>query len=106
MLPDVSGAIDAWAQTIELQTITQTVVNYRPVNTPVSTYPLAVVQPAQKEKLNPGIVDYSLHYVTIHSNAEIKIGDFIVYNSTTYKIVDGGDFSDYGYSEVIGEQVK
>lgn len=106
MLPDVSGAIDAWAQTIELQTITQTIVNYRPVNTPVKTYPLAVVQPAQKEKLNPAIVDYSLRYVTIHSKVQIKIGDFIVFDSIKYKIVDGGNFLDYGYSEVIGEEVK
>ena len=106
MLPDMSPTLKRFEQSVLLSTVTQTIVNFLPVESEVVTEIQAVVQPAQKEKLNPSIVDWSLKYKLVHSSSTIKIGDFITHKSVKYKAVDSGDYSDYGFDWKVFEEIK
>ena len=105
-LPDMSPTLKRFEQAILLSTVTQTIVNFLPVETEVVTDIFAVVQPAQKEKLNPSIIDWSLRYMLVHSSSTIKIGDFMTHDSIKYKAVDYGPYSDYGFNSVVFEEIK
>ena len=106
MLPNMSSALDRWLQTVVLKTITQTVVNHRPVQTPSSTNIQAVIQPADKKKLTVENIDYSLAYLQVHSKTQLRVGDVIEYKSVDHKIVQLGPYSDYGYYEAIAEELR
>jgi len=106
MLPDMSSVLDEFSQEITLKTIVQTVVNFRPADTPTNTTILAVVQPANKEKITAVLVDFSLDYILVHSKTAIAIGSFVVYKGATYKAIELGQYSDYGFHEVICEETK
>lgn len=71
-----------------------------------------VVQPANKKRLNPDIVDWSLEYMLLHtvnsntSNGVINMGDRFTHLGVTYKIVETANYSEYGYFEGVGEQIR
>lgn len=106
MLPDMSGALMAWAVPVTLRTKTITTVDFE--ETVVNTdLPIdAVVQPADKEKLNAVQIDWSLQYLQVHSMAEISVGQYIVSGGKEYKVVTAGDYAAYGFSDVTAEEVK
>jgi hypothetical protein len=106
MLPNLSSALAPWIQSVVLKTITQTVVNFKPVNNTVSTTISAVVQPAKLKDLTVENVDYSLAYLQIHSLTPVKIGDVITYKTVDHKIVQLGHYDDYGFYEAIAEEVR
>jgi hypothetical protein len=106
MLPDLSGALAEWAQPIIVKTVTKATVDFEPIDQVAVRTVQAVVQPAQKRKLNPDIIDWSLKYLQVHSVSQIAVGEFIEYKGEDYKIVDDGDYDDYGFYEVIAEQTK
>ena len=105
-LPNMSSVLTAFEQTIILKSIVQTVVDHRPVDTPTPNTIKAVVQVAEKEKLQIEIVDWSLQYLMVHSKTSFTINDLIEYKGKDFKIIDLGDYSDYGYYESIAEEVK
>lgn len=106
MLPDMSDVLDEFLQPVSLSTVTQSIVDHRPVDTESVAAIMAVVQPANREKLNPAIVDWSLDYLQVHTKVSVKIGDFLTHSGLKYKAVELGNYSDYGYYETIFEQVK
>ncbi len=105
-LPNMSGVLTRFEQTVILKKVTQTVVYHRPVESTVDTSIKAVVQVAEKEKLQIEIIDWSLEYLMIHSKSQFDINDLIEYKSKNYKIIDLGNWSDYGYYESVAEEVK
>lgn len=106
MLPDMSDVLTEWAQPVILKTAVRTTVDFEEsvVITPQNI--TAVVQPADKEKLNADTIDWSLRYYTFHSTTAIDVGQYIEYRGVNYKIVPAGHYNDYGFSEVVGEEVK
>jgi hypothetical protein len=106
MLPDMSDVLEEFSQSITLKRTTQTVVNFRPVETTVDSIIQAVVQPANKEKINPAIIDWSLKYVLVHTAEIILNNDVILYNGLNYKAVEDGDYQDYGFTEALFEEIK
>ena len=106
MLPKMGRVLKRFERDVVLSTVTQTVVNFRPVDQETTTSIRAVLQPAQKEKLNPEIVDWSLVYKTMHTRGTVKIGDYVTEGSFKWKVVELGDYEKYGYHEAILEQVK
>ena len=66
----------------------------------------AVIQPAQKQSLNVGDVDWSKEYILIHSTSELKINYFVTWQGKMFKIIDLGNYNDYNYYEAVGEEVK
>lgn len=106
MLPDMSGTLLAWQQPIKLKIVTTTTVDFVKQSVVVESSIDGVVQIADKEKLNPDIVDWSLEYVLVHTNSAIDVGQFIEHKTKDFKIIDLGDYVDYGYYRAICEEVK
>jgi len=106
MLPDMADVLDEFSQSITLIRVSQDIVDFRPVNNETDVPVDAVIQPANKEKVNPNIIDWSLDYLQVHSCQEILIGDRLEYCGRKYKAVEIGPYQDYGFSEAIFEEIK
>lgn len=106
MSVDLSEVIEDMASPYTIKSVSQTTVDF--VKTPVVVPRTinALIQPAEKRKLNPDTIDWSLKYILIHSLEAVNMGEYIVYEGEDYKITSGGDWLPYGYVESIGEQTK
>jgi len=106
MLPDMSDTLEEWELPYTLKTATETTADF--VRAPVVTGRTieAVVQVANKNKLNTGAIDWSLRYLQVHSSSEIANGEFLEFQGEDYKIIDNGDYQLYGFTEAVAEQTK
>lgn len=106
-LPNVASAVAKWEQGVILKTVTNTTVDFEPVETVTAESRRMVVQVAEKEKLNLDSLDWSKEYKWFHSRKQIDIGQFIEYKGKDYKLVSqGDDYADYGYYAFAGEETK
>ena len=112
-LPDMSDVLDDWLQPIVLKTVTKDTGAFdindidNPDGETVTTQTIqAVVQPAEKDKLNADNIDWSLEYQTIHSKTQFVEGQFFEYGGRDYKIISSLPYGDYGYYEGVGEETK
>lgn len=105
MLPNLSQVVNNFSQTVTLKKTTQTIVNYKPVNTVVESQIKATVQVASDETLKVNNLDTSKSYFTIHSTSALKVNDIVVYKGKNLKVITIRDDSDYGFYKGIGEQV-
>ena len=107
MLPDMSDVLTEWSQPVKLKTVTETTVDFVPTRTVVAATILAVVQPADAEKLQVDQIDYSLEYIQIHSVTPMAIGQYVEWNGRDFKLVPfRKGYGQYGYSECVGEETK
>ena len=105
-LPDVSEALAEWVSSYTVKTVTQQTTDFIDTSPVVGRTVEAMVQVAEKEKLNPDQIDWSLRYLLIHSPEQLNAGEFIEYRGEDYKIIDDGDWLAYGYTEAVAEQTK
>lgn len=107
MLPDMSDVLTEWSQPVILKTLTETTVDFIPVRSLVALPILAVVQPADPQKLQVDQIDFSLEYIQIHSVTSMVIGQFVEWQGRDFKLVPfRKGYSQYGYTEVVGEETK
>jgi hypothetical protein len=106
MLPDMAETLEEWQEPYTVKTVTRITVDFVDADVVVGRTVQAVVQPAEMEKINPEIIDWSKKYQQIHSPDELLIGEYLVYQGEDYKIVADGDYQRYGFSEVVAEQTK
>ena len=106
MLPDVSDVFDDWLSDYTIKTVTKITVDFVEANTVAGRTIEAMVQVAQKEKLNADQIDWSKKYLLVHSPEQISIGEYIESEGEDYKIIEPGDWQTYGYTEAIAEQTK
>lgn len=108
MLPNLSRTVKRFSDPnpLKLITIEKTTIDFEPVINRIEVDFQAVIQPADYERLNPAEIDWSLKYIWIHSTIEFSVGQFVSYKGDYYKIIPAKYFSDYGYTEGHGEQVK
>lgn len=107
MLPDMSDVLTEWSQPVKLKTVTETTVDFVPTRVVVVADFLAVVQPADPEKLQVDQIDYSLEYIQVHSVTPMAIGQYIEWNGRDFKVVPfRKGYGQYGYAEVVGEETK
>lgn len=107
MLPDMSDVLTEWLQAVKLKTVTETSVDFVVTQTVVVADILAVVQPADPERLQVDQVDYSLEYIQIHSTTPMSIGQYIEWDGRDFKLVPfRKGYGQYGYVEVVGEETK
>lgn len=104
--PNLSHVVLKDAETITLQSMVQTVVNHRPVNTPTPKDIKARVSTPTSEDLKQLEVDTSLKYQLIHCVEPVKVNDRFTYNGVTYKIISSNDRSNYGFYRAVGEEIK
>lgn len=107
MLPDMSDVLTEWSQAVKLKTVTITTVDFVETKTVVVTDILAVVQPADPEKLQVDQIDFSLEYIQIHSVTPMAINQYIEWDGRDFKLVPfRKGYGQYGYTEVVGEETK
>lgn len=106
MLPDMSGTLEEWSLEYTIKTVTETTIDFEPDPVITGRTIDAVVQVAQKNKLNSGQIDWSLRYLLVHTMSELANGEFIEYQGEDYKIIDNGDYQLYGFTEAVAEQTK
>ena len=106
MLPDMSDTLTEWEQPVILKTVVRTTVDFEDVVVVTPEDIRAVVQVATPEQLSVLQIDISLKYRLCHSKVPISMGQYIEFQGINYKIITPSDWTDYGFSEVIGEQVK
>lgn len=107
ILPDMSSAVNLWADDVVMTQSTQTTIDFEPQQMDIVRTIKATIQPAQKARLNPDKIDWSKKHVQVHSvNDEVSIGETFIHLGETYRIVDSGDFTRYGFTDAVGEQVK
>lgn len=107
MLPDMSSVLTDWSQPVVLKTRTETTVDFVPVVTITALPIMAVVQPADPEKLQVDQIDFSLEYIQIHSVSPMAIGQYVEWMGRDFKLVPfRKGYGQYGYTESVGEETK
>ena len=103
---DVSDALTDWERPTIIKTVTESTVDFQPVTVVTGRSQLCVVQVADKEKINPGTIDWSLEYILIHSRSGIAVDELIEHDGRDYKVTDRGPWRGYGYTEVTAAETK
>lgn len=107
MLPDMSDVLTEWSQTVKLKTVAVTTVDFVETENITAADIMAVVQPADPEKLKVEQIDFSLEYIQVHSVSPMAIGQYIEWNGRDFKLVPfRKGYGQYGYVEVVGEETK
>ena len=106
MLPNMSSTVASFSQPITYVTVTTLLVNGIPSETKVETTINAVVEVPTAEVIANNQLSSSMNYRSIWSVSELSVGDHIKKNGKEYKIISVNDWSDYGYYEAIGEELK
>jgi hypothetical protein len=102
----MADILTEWEQSLTLKTVTTTTVDFEPQQT-VTPEPIrGVVQVAKPQELNADQVDWSLRYIKVHSKSLINVGQYVEYKGTNYRVITPSNWQDYGYSEVVAEEVK
>ena len=103
---DVSDALTDWEQPTVIKSVTESTVDFQPVTVVTVRSQLCVVQVANKEKINPGTIDWSLEYIMVHSRQGIEMDELIENDGRDYKVTDRGPWRGYGYTEVVAAETK
>jgi hypothetical protein len=105
-LPNMSNAVNRFAQSVTLKTGTQTIVDHVVTPTYASSTIQATIQTADTDKLNIDVTDYDKKYITIHSTSFMKINDKITYKTEDYLIIRMRNNADYGFFKAVAEEIK
>lgn len=103
MLPDMSDVLDDWKVPVRIKTITKQTTDFVDTSTVAGRDIDAVIQVAQKERLNTNQIDFSLAYKTLHSESPVSVNELLEFEGADYKIIDAGDWQRYGYTEALCE---
>lgn len=106
MIPNMSDVLEDFSQPITVKEITTTTVDFKEVETVVELNIEAVVQVADIDKLKVDNIDYSKEYIMVHSVYPVEINNVIDWLGTDYVVVRKKNYSQYGYTEVVGEEVR
>lgn len=107
MLPDMSEVLTEWSQPVVLKTKTEATLDFVPTIVVSATNIMAVVQPADPERLQVDQIDFSLEYIQIHSVSPMAIGQYVEWLGRDFKLVPfRKGYGQYGYTEAVGEETK
>ena len=103
MLPDVSHVLDNWEQVVTIKNVARSTTDFVETDVVTSREQLAVVQVAEKSRLNSATINWALQYLLIHSKSDLLMGEYVEFNGADHKIIIRGNWNQYGYLEVIAE---
>jgi hypothetical protein len=107
MIPIMTRTLKRYETDVSLDTYELQSVNFVQTQVMASSLPIkAVVQPAQREKLEALGVDLTLRYIEVHAEVDIVVGQYIKFKGRDYKVLTPGDYQLYGFSDVICAEVK
>ncbi len=102
----MSDALTEWMKPYTIKTVTRETLDFEPVDVVKARTIQAVIQPAQKSKLDPDQIDWSKRYLQIHTDEVLSNGEFLEFSGEDYKIINDGDYQLYGYTDAVAEQTK
>lgn len=105
MLPNMTSTLKRFEQSVSLKTVSVTRVDFVDAEFVTISSIRAVIQVADKKKLNIDSLNWSKQYIWIHTKENIGIGQFIEWHEKDFRLVAAGDdYSDYGYTAFYGEE--
>lgn len=104
--PNMSRTVRSWSSVHRVKTLTRTTVDFEPADIVTGRDVEAVVQPADKDKLNAADIDWSLRYLTVHATAPVAGGEFIEYDGADFKFIDDSNFGENGFHLATAEETK
>jgi hypothetical protein len=118
-LPNMASVLTSFYQTITRKRVTVTTVDFVKQTVTDTAVVSAVVQVADQEAITAANLDTSKSYIQIHVaeggvNAQpvIKLNDLVEYRQNVsgplldYRVVRENNYGEYGYVELIAEEVK
>jgi hypothetical protein len=103
----MSAVLTEWSQPVVLKTRTETTIDFVPAVIITGSDIMAVVQPADPERLKVDQIDFSLEYIQIHSVSPMAIGQYVQWDGRDFKLVPfRKGYGQYGYTEAVGEETK
>lgn len=107
MRPYLRNVVKSKAKNLILKKITETIVNYRPVET-VEEIPIkGQFKPLQLRDIIKDEINYSLKYKFYTGLDEVLVDDIIIdTDGTEYRCYAIADYSDYGFYKAYLEEVK
>lgn len=106
MILDMSDVLTEWERPTTIKTVTKTTVDFQPIEVVTGRVQNCVVQVAQKEKLNPDTIDWSLEYILVHSKERILIDELIEHAGKDFIVIENGPWRGYGFYEVVAVETK
>jgi len=106
MFPNLSKIVLNFSQDIQFFIVYEEIHNHKKESFFEEKTIRATVQQQNFNFSIKNNLDTSKTYSTIHTNEIIKLNDEFEHNGVRYKIVNVGNFLDYGYVECIGEEVR
>jgi len=101
-LPDVSGALLDWFQSMAFVVLTKSVVNFQNVETKTQTSFRGIWQPfnAQQLRMKPE-GERAWRWFMLHADTSLELfpDDVVIYNSLQYRVMEKNDYLHYGYRE-------
>lgn len=109
-LPDVSGALFEWFQTITFIQIVKTIINFQSVETQVPTTFQGVWQPFTDQQLTlkpEGQRSWKWFMLHAQPSLILKPDDIVSYQGEKFRVMSKRDYKEYGYIEYhcIGDYV-
>ena len=99
-LPNVSGALRNWQQTISIFKITEEIVDFRVVETETQVDFKGVMQPMGPQELfykPEGQRDWKWHTLHTEINIELIVDEKVKHKGITYRVMKKWPFDSYGY---------
>ena len=103
MLPNMSDVLTEWEVPVTIKTVIQQTIDFKPNNVVTSRIIPAVIQVAQKNRLNADQIDFQLEYKTLHSVEPVENGEYLEFEGKDFKVIDSGAWQRYGYTEALCE---
>lgn len=106
MLPNVAKAVKKWASPYTSLTVDKQTVDFVEADVITSRTINALVQVADKSKLQTDKIDWFKNYLLVHSLDVVTPGEYIEYEGADYKIISVGPWTRFGCIEAIAEETK
>lgn len=101
-LPDVSGAMQNWFQTMIFGVVVKSIVNFKNAETITQISFQGVMQPLSPEKLDlKPIAQRSWIWQQLHAEIDLILmpDEIVYYLNKTYRVMEKYDYSKYQYVE-------
>lgn len=105
-LPNLAHVLAAWMRPYTVRSVERITVDFVEASVVTARTISAVVQVADKTKLNPDSIDWALRYLQLHSPQQIIVGEIIEFQGADYKVISTSDYQIYGFTEATAEQIK
>lgn len=106
MRPYLANTVKRKSIKLTLKRITETIVDYRPVETEEELEILGQLKPLRLENIKKDEIDYHLRYMFYTGLDEVKVNDIIVHNGSSFRCYAPANYGEYGFYKAYLEEIK